>query len=272
MIRRAACWSPWLACSTRSRSACSNPSDSPWPASVSGRCASSSSRSPGSELGGPPIAAASAAACSACSCAGSGRGMSSSYPTRPARNSGLAIVRDETQLEQLDRNTVELLNELRVASTAIQVLFAFLLIVPFNVGRSPHASSPPSDLASRPRSHADPAQPSERARAEQQERAERRERGILAPASAGSACGAPDPASVTSRRGAARARRSSRRSSTRWRQAIPTRTKPVRPKHEPNRGVLGVHLAMSRSCGKRDERARERQQAGDDHGPGAVPD
>jgi hypothetical protein len=42
--------------------------------------------------------------------------------------------RGETALEQLDRNTVELLNELRVASTGIQVLFAFLLIVPFNVG------------------------------------------------------------------------------------------------------------------------------------------
>jgi Family of unknown function (DUF6328) len=40
--------------------------------------------------------------------------------------------RHESPLERLDRNTVELLNELRVASTGIQVLFAFLLIVPFN--------------------------------------------------------------------------------------------------------------------------------------------
>lgn len=40
--------------------------------------------------------------------------------------------RDETQLQRLDRNTVELLNELRVAGTGIQVLFAFLLILPFN--------------------------------------------------------------------------------------------------------------------------------------------
>ena len=40
--------------------------------------------------------------------------------------------RDETGLERLDRNTVELVNELRVAGTGIQVLFAFLLIVPFN--------------------------------------------------------------------------------------------------------------------------------------------
>jgi hypothetical protein len=42
--------------------------------------------------------------------------------------------RHETSLERLDRNTVELLNELRVAGTGIQVLFAFLLIVPFNAG------------------------------------------------------------------------------------------------------------------------------------------
>jgi hypothetical protein len=44
--------------------------------------------------------------------------------------------RNESELERLDRNTVELLNELRVASTGIQVLFAFLLVVPFNVGFS----------------------------------------------------------------------------------------------------------------------------------------
>jgi uncharacterized protein DUF6328 len=42
--------------------------------------------------------------------------------------------RGETPAEQLDRNTIELLNELRVATTGIQVMFAFLLIVPFNTG------------------------------------------------------------------------------------------------------------------------------------------
>jgi Family of unknown function (DUF6328) len=42
--------------------------------------------------------------------------------------------RDESTEEALDRNTIELLNELRVAGTGIQVLFAFLLIVPFNTG------------------------------------------------------------------------------------------------------------------------------------------
>jgi hypothetical protein len=42
--------------------------------------------------------------------------------------------RDETTDEELDRNTIELLNELRIAGTGIQVLFAFLLVVPFNAG------------------------------------------------------------------------------------------------------------------------------------------
>jgi hypothetical protein len=42
--------------------------------------------------------------------------------------------RAETLAEQLDRNTIELLNELRVAASGIQVMFAFLLIVPFNAG------------------------------------------------------------------------------------------------------------------------------------------
>ena len=40
--------------------------------------------------------------------------------------------RDESSLQRLDRNTIELLNELRVAATGIQVLFAFLLVAPFD--------------------------------------------------------------------------------------------------------------------------------------------
>jgi Family of unknown function (DUF6328) len=48
--------------------------------------------------------------------------------------------RDETRDEQLDRNTIELLNELRVAGTGIQVMFAFLLVVPFNAGWSKTSS------------------------------------------------------------------------------------------------------------------------------------
>ena len=40
--------------------------------------------------------------------------------------------RDETEEERLDRNLDELLGELRVALPGVQVLFAFLLVVPFN--------------------------------------------------------------------------------------------------------------------------------------------
>ena len=40
--------------------------------------------------------------------------------------------RDETPAERLDRNLDELLQELRVILPGVQVLFAFLLVVPFN--------------------------------------------------------------------------------------------------------------------------------------------
>jgi hypothetical protein len=42
--------------------------------------------------------------------------------------------RDETEEERLDRNLSELLQELRVALPGVQVLFAFLLAVPFQQG------------------------------------------------------------------------------------------------------------------------------------------
>ena len=42
--------------------------------------------------------------------------------------------RDETEHERADRNLNELLGELRVALPGVQVLFAFLLAVPFNQG------------------------------------------------------------------------------------------------------------------------------------------
>ena len=48
--------------------------------------------------------------------------------------------REESPHERLDRNTTDLLGELRIAATGIQVLFAFLLIVPFNTGFS-HVTS-----------------------------------------------------------------------------------------------------------------------------------
>jgi O-antigen/teichoic acid export membrane protein len=40
--------------------------------------------------------------------------------------------RRETELERYDRNLNELLSELRVALPGVQVLFAFLLVAPFN--------------------------------------------------------------------------------------------------------------------------------------------
>jgi hypothetical protein len=40
--------------------------------------------------------------------------------------------RDETEHERLDRNLTEMVGELRVALPGVQVLFAFLLTVPFN--------------------------------------------------------------------------------------------------------------------------------------------
>lgn len=44
---------------------------------------------------------------------------------------GRSSGREETEKERLDRNLIELLNELRVALPGVQVLFAFLLTVPF---------------------------------------------------------------------------------------------------------------------------------------------
>jgi Family of unknown function (DUF6328) len=45
-----------------------------------------------------------------------------------------ATGRDETEKERVDRNLQEMLGELRVALPGVQVLFAFLLVVPFNQG------------------------------------------------------------------------------------------------------------------------------------------
>ena len=42
--------------------------------------------------------------------------------------------RDETHLERADRNLTELLQELRVVATGVQVILGFLLIVPFSAG------------------------------------------------------------------------------------------------------------------------------------------
>jgi hypothetical protein len=45
-----------------------------------------------------------------------------------------AARRGESEEERLDRNLMELLQELRVASIGVQFLFAFLLVVPFQQG------------------------------------------------------------------------------------------------------------------------------------------
>jgi Family of unknown function (DUF6328) len=51
-------------------------------------------------------------------------------PAQAAQDDG----REETAKERLDRNMEELNGELRVVITGVQVLFAFLLVVPFNTG------------------------------------------------------------------------------------------------------------------------------------------
>ena len=53
---------------------------------------------------------------------------------RPAGPAGDRPGGDEDEKERLDRELIELLNELRVAVPGVQVLFAFLLTVPFAQG------------------------------------------------------------------------------------------------------------------------------------------
>src|SRR4051812_3484964 len=48
-----------------------------------------------------------------------------------SEDQGEAPRRNETRAERVDRELIELLNELRVALPGVQFLFAFLLIVPF---------------------------------------------------------------------------------------------------------------------------------------------
>jgi Family of unknown function (DUF6328) len=65
--------------------------------------------------------------------------MGLGFPTYPAGNLVAVAAerhpgsgRDETEQERVDRNLQEMLGELRVALPGVQVLFAFLLVVPFN--------------------------------------------------------------------------------------------------------------------------------------------
>ncbi len=62
-----------------------------------------------------------------------GSGQRAGRGTRPVVGDSPtgADARDETRAERIDRELMELLNELRVALPGVQFLFAFLLVVPF---------------------------------------------------------------------------------------------------------------------------------------------
>ena len=55
-------------------------------------------------------------------------------PDDPVQSGDALPERDETPAQRLDRNLSEMLQELRVALPGVQVLFAFLLTVPFAQG------------------------------------------------------------------------------------------------------------------------------------------
>ena len=57
--------------------------------------------------------------------------MATDRTTRDPDDAGPATQTDEDPKERVDRELIELLNELRVALPGVQVLFAFLLILPF---------------------------------------------------------------------------------------------------------------------------------------------
>src|SRR5213592_666522 len=65
-------------------------------------------------------------------------GAPPSTDPEPAPSARLAAdpdrLRDETETERIDRNLVELLQEVRVVQTGVQVLFAFLLMAPLTPG------------------------------------------------------------------------------------------------------------------------------------------
>ena len=62
--------------------------------------------------------------------------MSGEDPHAENIGGGAAGRPDETSDDRLDRNFSELLQELRVAQTGVQILFAFLLTIPFATGFS----------------------------------------------------------------------------------------------------------------------------------------
>ena len=69
-----------------------------------------------------------------------GAGGKGSAKRGPGRASGFDAGRRETPLERADRNFAELLQELRVTQTGVQILFAFLLALAFTA-RFPQADA-----------------------------------------------------------------------------------------------------------------------------------
>jgi hypothetical protein len=63
-----------------------------------------------------------------------GRRLDRDTEFRGMSNGGQGSRSNENQSERIDRELIELLNELRVALPGVQVLFAFLLTVPFSQG------------------------------------------------------------------------------------------------------------------------------------------
>jgi hypothetical protein len=68
------------------------------------------------------------------------QGHADHAPQPDARHPGEELDPDETPKQRLDRELIELLNEVRVALPGAQVLFAFLLVLPFQ-GRFTELSS-----------------------------------------------------------------------------------------------------------------------------------
>jgi MFS family permease len=66
-------------------------------------------------------------------------------PNRPGTDQPEASRPDETEAERDDRNLIELLQELRVGGLGVQVLFGFLLALPFTA-RFAELSHPQRDL------------------------------------------------------------------------------------------------------------------------------
>jgi len=85
---------------------------------------------PRAERGGPGTGRGEALAGRGEALAGRGEARAESGETRAERDEALAE-RDESAAERADRNLAELLQELRVAGLGVQVLFGFLLSIPF---------------------------------------------------------------------------------------------------------------------------------------------